>query len=77
MNEIIDVADFIGVKSYKAKGKRLSSYGVSKIIELEPIIEDEEPKPNEVPPPPVVDVPFEIIRHPDEGDISQMEINFE
>ena len=41
-NEIIDVADFIGVKSYKAKGKRLSSYEVSKIVELEPIIEDEE-----------------------------------
>ncbi|MEI7524506.1 MAG: DNA gyrase/topoisomerase IV subunit A [Mariniphaga sp.] len=76
-NEIIDVADFIGVKSYKAKGKRLSSYGVSKIIELEPIIEDEEPKPIEAPPPPVVDVPFEIIRHPDDSDISQMEINFE
>ncbi len=77
-NEVIDVADFIGVKSYKAKGKRLSSYGVSKITELEPIIEDEEPKPVEPPPPPVVvEVPFEIIRHPDDSDMSQMEINFE
>jgi topoisomerase-4 subunit A len=36
--EIIEVADFIGVKSYKAKGKRLSTYEVSIIKELEPLI---------------------------------------
>ncbi len=76
-NEIIDIADFIGVKSYKAKGKRLSSFGVTKIIELEPIIEDEEIKPEEPAPVQVPDVPFEIIRPVDEGDISQMELNFE
>ena len=35
--EIIELADFIGVKSYKAKGKRLSTYEVSVIKELEPI----------------------------------------
>jgi topoisomerase-4 subunit A len=40
--EVIEVADFIGVKSYKAKGKRLSAYEISKINELEPIIIDEE-----------------------------------
>lgn len=40
--EVIDVADFIGVKSYKAKGKRLSMYEIKNIVELEPIVVDEE-----------------------------------
>lgn len=40
--EVIDVADFIGVKSYKAKGKRLSVYEIKDIVELEPIVIDEE-----------------------------------
>ena len=40
--EIIDVAEFIGVKSFKAKGKRLSVYAISNITELEPFIIDEE-----------------------------------
>jgi topoisomerase IV subunit A len=35
--EIIEVADFIGVKSYKARGKRLSNYEVSVVKELEPL----------------------------------------
>jgi topoisomerase-4 subunit A len=35
--EIIEVADFIGVKSFKAKGKRLSTYEVSIVKELEPL----------------------------------------
>lgn len=41
-SEIIDVDEFIGVKSYKAKGKRLSTYEISTITELEPVIVDEE-----------------------------------
>jgi topoisomerase-4 subunit A len=40
--EIIEVADFIGVKSYKARGKRLSNYEVKVIEELEPLITPEE-----------------------------------
>ncbi|MBK7131731.1 MAG: DNA gyrase/topoisomerase IV subunit A [Bacteroidales bacterium] len=35
-NEIVEVAEFIGVKSYKAKGKRLTSYVVDNIQEIEP-----------------------------------------
>jgi len=35
--EIIEVAEFIGVKSFKAKGKRLSNYEVKIIEELEPV----------------------------------------
>jgi topoisomerase-4 subunit A len=75
-NEIIEVAEFIGVKSYKAKGKRLSGYKVSNILELEPTIKDEDIKVEEVAP--VIDeVPFEIIRPTEDNDPSQMEINFE
>ncbi len=49
-NEIIEVAKFIGVKSYKAKGKRLSNYEVALVKELEPIMtkaEQEEEKTKE------------------------------
>ncbi len=35
--EIIEVAEFIGIKSYKARGKRLSNYEVKIIEELEPL----------------------------------------
>jgi topoisomerase IV subunit A len=37
-NEIIEVAEFIGVKSFKAKGKRITSYMVENINEIEPIV---------------------------------------
>ena len=37
-SEIIEVAEFIGVKSFKAKGKRLSSYMVENIKEIEPVV---------------------------------------
>ncbi|WP_321348638.1 DNA gyrase/topoisomerase IV subunit A [uncultured Draconibacterium sp.] len=40
-NEIIEVAEFIGVKSWKAKGKRLSNYEVDNIKEIEPVIKDD------------------------------------
>lgn len=40
-NEIIEVAEFIGVKSYKAKGKRLTSYMVENIQEIKPVVKKE------------------------------------
>ena len=46
-NEIIEVAEFIGVKSYKAKGKRLTSFMVDNIQEIEPVIKKETPSLNE------------------------------
>jgi topoisomerase-4 subunit A len=45
--EIIEVAEFIGVKSFRAKGRRLSNYSVSDIRELEPVVRSEA-----APPPP-------------------------
>lgn len=42
--EVVDVSEFIGVKSYKAKGKRLSIYEISQINELEPVVIEEVPE---------------------------------
>ena len=57
-NEIIEVSEFIGIKSYKAKGKRLTSFMVKNIQEIEPIIKKEVEIPkedvsDEEPPPPL------------------------
>ncbi|MBI9054095.1 MAG: DNA gyrase/topoisomerase IV subunit A [Bacteroidales bacterium] len=41
-NEIIELAEFIGVKSYKARGKRLSNYEVKIVTEIDPLIVKEE-----------------------------------
>jgi len=40
--EIINAEDFIAVKSYKARGKRLTTYNVKTVEEIEPLIPDEE-----------------------------------
>ena len=45
-NEIIEVAEFIGVKSWKAKGKRLSNYNIENVKEIEPVVKDEHDKPD-------------------------------
>lgn len=58
-NKIIEVAEFIGIKSYKAKGKRMTSYMVENIREIESVIKKEaeitkEEKSDEEPPPPAI-----------------------
>jgi topoisomerase IV subunit A len=35
--EVVDVEQFIGVKGFRAKGKRLTTFEVSKIVEIEPL----------------------------------------
>jgi len=45
--EIIEVAEFIGIKSFKARGKRLSNYEVKIIEELDPLIVQSEALVNE------------------------------
>ena len=37
----MDASEFVGVKSFKAKGKRLTTFTVDKIEELEPIVREE------------------------------------
>jgi topoisomerase-4 subunit A len=50
-NMIMDADEFIGVKSYKAKGKRLTTFQTEQINELEPLRFPEEPaEPEEVKP---------------------------
>ena len=38
---IVDASEFVGVKSFKAKGKRLTTFAIDKIEELEPIVREE------------------------------------
>lgn len=41
-------AEFIGLKSFKAKGKRLTTYGIARLTELEPVeVEVDEPEPDD------------------------------
>ncbi len=65
--EIIEVAEFIGVKSFKAKGKRLTSYMVDNITEIEPVVKKEVvipvqeiPQDEELPHPPVHEDPAQM-----------------
>ncbi|MBZ4675909.1 MAG: topoisomerase [Anaerophaga sp.] len=39
--KIVEVAEFINVKGWRAKGKRLTTYQVHNIMELEPIVREE------------------------------------
>ena len=79
-NEIIEVAEFIGIKSWKAKGKRLTNYEVRNIKELEPTIKDEDDKQPEqeetVEDNNFDDIPFEIKRpkKDDDNNSSQMSL---
>ncbi len=44
-SEIVDAEEFIAVKGYKAKGKRLTTFTVKEIQEIDPkIVEEEEPE---------------------------------
>jgi topoisomerase-4 subunit A len=79
--EIVEVAEFIGVKSHKARGKRLTSYEVENITEMEPIIKDEDEQEQVVDEEPEVDadddIPFEINRKKkddEEDDKNQMSL---
>lgn len=77
-NEIIEVAEFIGVKSYKARGKRLTNYEVENITEIEPVVKDEDDKPaSDIESEETSDdVPFEVNRtnEEEEDDKNQMSL---
>ena len=47
-SEEIDAEQFIAVKGYKAKGKRLTTWQIASIEELEPVRFPEEPESTEV-----------------------------
>ncbi|MFW5755553.1 MAG: DNA gyrase/topoisomerase IV subunit A [Tangfeifania sp.] len=78
-NEIIEVAEYIGIKSWKAKGKRLSNYKIENVKEVEPVIRDEDQKPgpdnnDEGPKNDNDDIPFEVKRPGKDDDKSQMSL---
>jgi topoisomerase-4 subunit A len=65
-NEAVDVEEFIGVKGFRAKGKRLTTYEVGNINEVEPLKKESEPD----------DDDDDDNNGPDHDDNSQMELNF-
>ena len=73
--EIIQADEFIGEKSYKARGKRLTTFEVKKIQEIEPLVLANEAEETEEL---NTDVEFEVT-NPSEiaGDTEQMKIDFE
>jgi topoisomerase-4 subunit A len=79
-NEIIEVAEFIGVKSWKAKGKRLSNYSIENVKEVEPVVKDEDQKPDSDdddetgPENDSNDIPFEVKRPGKDDDQNQMSL---
>jgi topoisomerase IV subunit A len=66
--EIIEVAEFIGVKSYKAKGKRITSFMVDNILEIEPVVKKETTSNQDEEP------PEEPQQHPIDDDPAQMKL---
>ena len=64
--EEIDAEQFIAVKGYKAKGKRLTTYTLESVVELEPTRFPEEPEESETP-----DIQEEEDLDPDAGKSEQ------
>lgn len=71
-NEIIEVAEFIGIKSYKAKGKRMTSYMVENIKEIEPVLKKEAEIPKQETP--EEEMPEEELHPPVHDDPAQMKL---
>ncbi len=72
-NETVDAWEFISVKSYKARGKRLTTYQVEEIIELEPVEvtaeEVAEPVNEELFEEQNNEPEFEVVRNTDDGQV--------
>lgn len=76
-DEIIDVEEFIAVKSYKARGKRVSNYEIKKVVEIDPL-QKEEPEPEEVELPEEEDIQdVDMDSDLPDGDGEQMSLGFD
>lgn len=73
--EIISAEEFIGEKSYKARGKRVTTFEVKEIREIDPLPREEEPETPEAGGGP--DVDFEITNPGMLDEESQMKLKFE
>ena len=76
---IIDAEEFIGVKSYKAKGKRLTTFEVATIKELEPLrfapVKEEAPDDNDGGDDDINSEEIELIDEVVEMDIDVVKVN--
>lgn len=68
--EVIVADEFIAEKSYKARGKRLTTFEVKEIRETEPLLKEEEQEINS-------NVEFEITNPEDVAEDEQMKLDFE
>lgn len=69
--EVIRADEFIAEKSYKARGKRLTTYEVKKIREIEPLVLEEEKEINS-------EVEFEVTNPSELADgEEQMKLEFD
>ncbi len=68
--EVIVADEFIAEKSYKARGKRLTTFDVKEIRETEPLLKEEEQEINN-------NVEFEITNPEDVAEDEQMKLDFE
>lgn len=68
--EVIVADEFIAEKSYKARGKRLTTYDVKEIREIEPLVKEEEQEMNN-------EVEFEVTNPEEIAEDEQMKLDFE
>ncbi len=69
--EIILAEEFIGEKSYKARGKRITTFEVKEIREIEPLVKEEEIESINT------EVEFEITNPEELAGEEQMKLDFE
>lgn len=68
--EVIVADEFIAEKSYKARGKRVTTFDVKEIREIEPLVKEDEQELNR-------DVEFEITNPEELAEDEQMKLDFE
>lgn len=73
-DEVIDVAEFIGVKSYKAKGKRLSNHEIENVDTLEPL-QSEKTEGEVILEKPAVEPASEDVADPDSPEAQQPDVH--
>lgn len=66
-SDIIQAEDFIAVKSFKARGKRISTFDIAKIEEIEPLVVEEEN----------VDMDGELVSVEENGELEVAEVDVE
>ncbi|HUX54414.1 MAG TPA: DNA gyrase/topoisomerase IV subunit A [Williamwhitmania sp.] len=74
LNELVDVSEFISVKSFRARGKRLTTYVVGEAKFVEPLVKDEPVAEVDATEPEVTDSLPEGGNDEEEGEITQMSL---